>query len=97
MTLEEYFSQMPQEEKEIWLQTPSAKIIEMPDGREIGVTMENWYWVTLEWIDRVVAWPVHEIVETVETHNDENGFEYNLKQIINYTLSRWLETETQAG
>ena len=97
MTLEEFVAQMPEEDKADWMQTPVAKIIEMPNGREIGVTMENWYWLTLEWIGRVVGWQVHEVVEMVERHNDENGFEYNFKQVIAYTLNRWLETEPQAG
>lgn len=80
---------MTEDEKAIWMKAEASKIIKLPGGREIGATMTNWHWTTLDWMTKTLRVSLHEIVNDCRECDEGKGFDLNLTAYIEYFFDRY--------
>lgn len=79
---------MNEQEKEDFMRTDSAKVITMPGGEEVGVTITNWHWLSLEWMAESMNTPITKVIDAVRNHEDYTDLDRGIQEFIEGFIER---------
>lgn len=67
---------------EHWMKTDTSKVIALSNGEEVGLTMSNWHWSALDWMEQKLSIKPDTIIARAREIGEGHGLDHDVKEYV---------------